>query len=156
MVRRPSSAYEWRITVLNSRLRIPFYIYILYGTLTFTPWVPSSGWRAFNVVSHWMQTSNLYNISALEWASVRVFCCSLGSCDSDSNSRKCGDISREFISNVTLDPKDLSTKSFIDQRHLKHTHNHYDDAIISVMASQIIKLTIVYLTVFSGTAQRKH
>ena len=33
---------------------------------------------------------------------------------------------------------------------------HHSDVIISVMASQITRLTIVYLTVYSGADQRKH
>ena len=32
---------------------------------------------------------------------------------------------------------------------------HYSDAIMSVMASQITSLTIVYSTVYSGADQRK-
>ena len=34
--------------------------------------------------------------------------------------------------------------------------NHYDDVIMSAMASQITSLTIVYSTVYSGADQRKH
>ena len=34
--------------------------------------------------------------------------------------------------------------------------NHYDDVIMSAMASQITSLTIVYSTVYLGTAERKH
>ena len=34
--------------------------------------------------------------------------------------------------------------------------DHYSDVIISAKASQITSLTIVYLTVYSGTDQRKH
>ena len=34
--------------------------------------------------------------------------------------------------------------------------NHYDDVIMSAMASQITSLTIVYSTVYSGVDQRKH
>ena len=33
---------------------------------------------------------------------------------------------------------------------------HYSDVIMSMMASQITRLMIVYSTVFSGTDQRKH
>ena len=33
---------------------------------------------------------------------------------------------------------------------------HYDDVTMSLMASQITSLTIVYSTVYSGTDQRKH
>ena len=35
-------------------------------------------------------------------------------------------------------------------------HSHYNDAIISAMASQITSPTTVYSTVYSGTDQRKH
>ena len=38
----------------------------------------------------------------------------------------------------------------------QHIINHYDDFIMSSMASQITSLTIVYSTVYSGTDQRKH
>ena len=34
--------------------------------------------------------------------------------------------------------------------------NHYNDVIMSTMASQITSLTIVYSTVYSGADQRKH
>ena len=33
---------------------------------------------------------------------------------------------------------------------------HYNDVIMGVMASQIIRLTSVYSTVYSGVDQRKH
>ena len=33
---------------------------------------------------------------------------------------------------------------------------HYNDVILGAMVSQIIRLTIVYLTVYSGADQRKH
>ena len=35
-------------------------------------------------------------------------------------------------------------------------HQHYNDVIMSAMASQITSLTIVYSTVYSGADQRKH
>ena len=38
----------------------------------------------------------------------------------------------------------------------KVTLFHYNDVIMSAMASQITSLTIVYLTVYSGADQRKH
>ena len=41
----------------------------------------------------------------------------------------------------------------------KTTHNkawHYSDVIMGTMASQITNLTIVYSTIYSDTAQRKH
>ena len=49
------------------------------------------------------------------------------------------------------------------QKHIWANHegifkalNHYNDAIMGVMASQITSLTIVYSTVYSGAAQSKH
>ena len=36
------------------------------------------------------------------------------------------------------------------------TSRHYNDVIMSTIASQITSLTIVYSTVYSGTDQRKH
>ena len=38
--------------------------------------------------------------------------------------------------------------------HLGH-NNHYNDVIMSTMASQIISLTIVYSTVYSGADEKK-
>ena len=35
-------------------------------------------------------------------------------------------------------------------------HDHYDDVIMSAIASQITSITIVYSTVYSGADQRKH
>ena len=35
-------------------------------------------------------------------------------------------------------------------------HHHYNDVMMSAMASQITSLTIVYLTICSGADQRKH
>ena len=34
--------------------------------------------------------------------------------------------------------------------------NHYNDVIMSAIASQIVSLTIVYSTIYSGANQRKH
>ena len=39
---------------------------------------------------------------------------------------------------------------------LQNISKHYDDVIMSVVASQITSLTIVYPTVYSGADQRKH
>ena len=43
-------------------------------------------------------------------------------------------------------------------RNLSRTHAryHYDDVTMSLMASQITSLTIVYSTVYSGADQKKH
>ena len=43
-----------------------------------------------------------------------------------------------------------------DQGYEAATETHYNDVIMSTMASQITSLTIVYSTVYSGTNQRKH
>ena len=40
--------------------------------------------------------------------------------------------------------------------HASMAWSHYEDFIMSAMASQITSLTIVYLTVYSGTDDRKH
>ena len=44
----------------------------------------------------------------------------------------------------------------IREKSFRGFHLHYNDVIVSAMASQIISLTIVYSTVYSGTDQRKH
>ena len=41
-------------------------------------------------------------------------------------------------------------------KHELHTTIIYNDAIMSVMASQITSLTIVYLSFYTGADQRKH
>ena len=40
--------------------------------------------------------------------------------------------------------------------HCQWSNPHYSDIIMSVMASRIISLTIVYSTIYSGADQRKH
>ena len=35
-------------------------------------------------------------------------------------------------------------------------HTHYDDVIMTMLASQITSLTVVYSIVYSGVNQRKH
>ena len=42
------------------------------------------------------------------------------------------------------------------KKNIRKTVYHYNDVIMSAMASQIISLTIVYSTVYSGEDQRKH
>ena len=46
----------------------------------------------------------------------------------------------------------------ITNAHHRHpmTHSHYNDVIMSAMASQITSLTIVYSSIYSGADQRKH
>ena len=39
---------------------------------------------------------------------------------------------------------------------LYHRHFHYDDVIMTMLASQITSLTVVYSIVYSGVNQRKH
>ena len=46
--------------------------------------------------------------------------------------------------------------SFVRVRVRKYWPLHYNDVIISAMASQITSLTIAYQAVYSGTDQRKH
>ena len=41
-------------------------------------------------------------------------------------------------------------------KQLNNIRNHYDDVIISAIASQITSLTIVYSTVYPGADQSKH
>ena len=41
-------------------------------------------------------------------------------------------------------------------RHYDLAYHHYNDDIMSAMASQITSITIVYSTVYSGADQRKH
>ena len=54
-------------------------------------------------------------------------------------------------------PGHFNTGTYDD---LVYRHNvtlvHYDDVIMSAMASQITSLTIVHSTVYSGTDERKH
>ena len=57
----------------------------------------------------------------------------------------------------------LSMQSGAGCNHFGHSltgcgsyHIHYNDVIMSTMASKIISLTIVYSTIYSGTDERKH
>ena len=43
-----------------------------------------------------------------------------------------------------------------DERPLHHPMTHYDDVIMTILASQITSLTVVYSIVYSGVHQRKH
>ena len=45
---------------------------------------------------------------------------------------------------------------FFKAVYLDHAYIHYNDVIMSTMASQISSLTIVYSTFYSGADQRKH
>ena len=45
---------------------------------------------------------------------------------------------------------------FVNETLVKVTSNHYNDVIMSAIASQITSLTIVYSTVYSDADQRKH
>ena len=71
-----------------------------------------------------------------------------------------------FIPNLTL-PLDLDCDSAeVKQEHLKRTDwtysnrssckVHYNDVIMSAMASQITSLSIAYSIVYSGTDHRRH
>ena len=46
--------------------------------------------------------------------------------------------------------------STTEKEQIVEIHSHYNDAIMSAMASQITSLTIVDSTVYSGADQRKH
>ena len=54
----------------------------------------------------------------------------------------------------------ISIADFVVQETLvtlyAKNHDHYSDVIMGAMASQIISLTIIYSTVYSGADQRKH
>ena len=51
----------------------------------------------------------------------------------------------------------IETGSWLRQvRERINVHGHYDDVIMSAMASQITSLVIVYSTVYSGTYRRNH
>ena len=52
---------------------------------------------------------------------------------------------------------DVSTVVDLNNTHVAEQYaNHYNDVIMTTMASQITSLTVVYLTVYSDTDQRKH
>ena len=59
---------------------------------------------------------------------------------------------------ITDDFIQASTQLLLASVHWDTTimHLHYNDVIISTIASQITSLTIVYSTVYSGVDQRKH
>ena len=48
----------------------------------------------------------------------------------------------------------IEMKGTLNRKSFKQIH--YNDVIMSAMASQITSLTIVYSTVYSGVDQRKH
>ena len=54
-----------------------------------------------------------------------------------------------------LNVRQLANLSWLEQREYWSYH-HYDDVIMSTIASQITSLTIVYSTVYSGADQSKH
>ena len=58
-----------------------------------------------------------------------------------------------FISLFTTEYLNVLSLSSSNRRHKA---SHYNDVIMSTMASQIIRLTIVYSTVYSGADQREH
>ena len=61
-------------------------------------------------------------------------------------------LSRVMVATLVRWPQELHIKN----SHFNLTLRHYYDVIMNTIASQIISLTIVYLTVNSGTDQRKH
>ena len=50
----------------------------------------------------------------------------------------------------------IDTDSVFMSLHLYDSFLHYDDVIMTMLASQITSLTIVYSIVYSGVNQRKH
>ena len=61
-------------------------------------------------------------------------------------------LNRSTLRNPYYQPQILDIPNF---QHY-HRTDHYNDVIMSAMASQITSLTIVYSTVYSGTDQTKH
>ena len=57
---------------------------------------------------------------------------------------------------VKISSKDFVSVHGISSCFVSRTANHYNDVIMSAMASQITSLAIVYSTVYSGVDQRKH
>ena len=55
-----------------------------------------------------------------------------------------------------LSISELQLEYWVQNATRIHYWCHYEDAIMSVIASQITSLTIVYPSVYSGTDQRKH
>ena len=47
-------------------------------------------------------------------------------------------------------------ESMLTHHQLSFVHSHYDDVIMTMLASQITSLTVVYSIVYSGVNQRKH
>ena len=68
----------------------------------------------------------------------------------------------EALRNITVTLTQSASQSFTNQYSLivikmkQGNSEHYIDAIMTTMASQITSLTIVYSTVYSGADQRKH
>ena len=50
----------------------------------------------------------------------------------------------------------MSRQPLFVMNYIRHSTTHYNDVIMSVTASQITSLTIVYSTVYSGADQRTH
>ena len=50
----------------------------------------------------------------------------------------------------------MKRRTYEDVKHGDDFRIHYDNVIMTAMASQITNLTIVYSTVYSGADQRKH
>ena len=50
----------------------------------------------------------------------------------------------------------ICKRHFGDLRRHRAHYDHYDDVIMTILASQITSLTVVYSIVYSGVTQRKH
>ena len=67
------------------------------------------------------------------------------------------DMFEYFLKNISKSTCFHRSPCFVESCYLlSSTHNHYCDVILDTMTSQIISLTIVYVTVYSDGDQRKH
>ena len=57
-------------------------------------------------------------------------------------------LTHEYSTNIALNISEIDSFSWINEL--------YSDIIMSMMVSQITRLTVVYSTVYSGADQRKH
>ena len=56
----------------------------------------------------------------------------------------------------TMSRKSIAERHYWDYFLLVVNHSHYDDVIMTILASQITSLTFVYSIVYSGVDLRKH
>ena len=57
---------------------------------------------------------------------------------------------------IFASPRRLISLPFFLMSERQHWKDHYDDVIMTMLASQITSLTVVYSIVYSGVNQRKH